>query len=100
MRTTSGKAKIMGTLIGIGGAMVLTFVKGKDIEIGTFHFNLLPEKGGQPPVKATAGGAKTVMGALCALASGVSYAFWLIIQVNKLFFLFNSDFLWCIFSYS
>ncbi|KOM54009.1 hypothetical protein LR48_Vigan09g266800 [Vigna angularis] len=82
LRTTFGKAKIMGTLIGIGGAMVLTFVKGKDIEIGTFHFNLLPENGAHPQVQATGGGAKTVMGALCALASGVSYAFWLIIQAK------------------
>jgi len=84
----------MGTLIGISGAMVLTFVKGKDIKIGTFHFNLLHQKGAHPQVHATAG-ANIVMGALCALASGVSYASWLIIQVNKFFSLFNSDFLSC-----
>ncbi|KAK7331669.1 hypothetical protein VNO80_28406 [Phaseolus coccineus] len=82
LRTTSGKAKILGTLIGISGAMVLTFVKGEHIKIGTFHFNLLHQNGAHPQPQAT--GAKTVLGSLCALASGVSYALWLIIQAKMI----------------
>ncbi|ESW20445.1 hypothetical protein PHAVU_006G210000 [Phaseolus vulgaris] len=82
LRTAAGKAKIAGTLIGIGGAMVLTFVKGKEIKIGTFHFNLLHQNGARPPAQAS--GAKTVLGSLSALASGVSYALWLIIQAKMI----------------
>ncbi|KAL9321434.1 hypothetical protein ACSQ67_013273 [Phaseolus vulgaris] len=82
LRTAAGKAKIAGTLIGIGGAMVLTFVKGKEIKIGTFDFNLLHQNGARPPAQAS--GGKTVLGSLSALASGVSYALWLIIQAKMI----------------
>jgi len=84
LKTAPGIAKIVGTLIGIGGAMVLTFVKGEVINIGTFHFNLLHQKGVHPQPQHVAG-AKTVLGALCALASAISYALWLIVQVINFF---------------
>lgn len=80
LTTAAGKAKIVGTLIGIGGAMVLTFVKGEEIELGSFHLNLLHPQNGTHAHSAT--GAHTLLGSLCALASGISYALWLIIQVH------------------
>lgn len=80
LRTAAGKAKIVGTLIGIGGAMVLTFVKGVHIEFGSFHLNLLHPPNGTHAHATT--GAHTLLGSLCALASGISYALWLIIQVH------------------
>uniref|UniRef100_A0A0R0INW1 WAT1-related protein n=1 Tax=Glycine max TaxID=3847 RepID=A0A0R0INW1_SOYBN len=80
LRTAAGKAKIVGTLIGIGGAMVLTFVKGVHIEFGSFHLNLLHPQNGTHAHSAT--GAHTLLGSLCALASGISYALWLIIQAK------------------
>ncbi|KAG5000568.1 hypothetical protein JHK87_021640 [Glycine soja] len=80
LRTAAGKAKIVGTLIGIGGAMVLTFVKGVHIEFGSFHLNLLHPQNGKHAHSAT--GAHTLLGSLCALASGISYALWLIIQAK------------------
>nr|KYP63125.1 Auxin-induced protein 5NG4 [Cajanus cajan] len=76
--TAAGKAKIVGTLIGISGAMVLTFVKGKEINFGTFHLNLLHHQNGAH----TATSAKHILGALFALASGISYALWLITQAK------------------
>ncbi|KAJ1434968.1 EamA domain [Sesbania bispinosa] len=76
LRSVAGKAKIVGTLTGIGGAMILTFLKGKEINIRS-HLNLLHH----PNVHVIVGG-KTVLGALCALASGISYACWLIIQAK------------------
>ncbi|TYH23049.1 hypothetical protein ES288_A04G179500v1 [Gossypium darwinii] len=39
--TNAGKAKVFGTLIGIGGAMVFTFYKGIDINIWSTNVNLL-----------------------------------------------------------
>ncbi|XP_004485529.1 WAT1-related protein At1g25270-like [Cicer arietinum] len=83
LRTKAGKAKIIGTLIGIGGAMVLTFVKGVEIKMGSFHLNLLHHQNGvvsHPHVTISSG--KTFLGSLCALASSISYALWLIIQAK------------------
>ncbi|GAU43318.1 hypothetical protein TSUD_390170 [Trifolium subterraneum] len=41
LRAASGKAKVLGTVIGIGGAMMLIFLKGVEINIWPFHINLL-----------------------------------------------------------
>ncbi|KAL4302032.1 hypothetical protein GQ457_10G021950 [Hibiscus cannabinus] len=41
LRTMAGKAKVVGTVIGIGGAMLLTFYKGLQFSIST-HIDLLP----------------------------------------------------------
>ncbi|XP_057431623.1 WAT1-related protein At1g68170-like [Lotus japonicus] len=78
LETTAGKAKIVGTITGIGGAMVLTLVKGKEIKIESFHVNLLhPQNGTHPHAGGT---GENLLGALCSLASGTSYSLWLIIQ--------------------
>ncbi|KHN33488.1 Auxin-induced protein 5NG4-like protein [Glycine soja] len=82
LTTAAGKAKIVGTLIGIGGAMVLTFVKGEEIELGSFHLNLLHPPNGTHAHATT--GADTLLGSLCALGSGISYALWLIIQAKMI----------------
>ncbi|RDX58347.1 WAT1-related protein, partial [Mucuna pruriens] len=82
LRTRAGKAKIVGTLIGICGAMVLTFVKGVVIQFGSFHLNLLHPRNGAHAHASNNGSSKTVLGALCALASGISFALWLIIQAK------------------
>ncbi|XP_019424688.1 PREDICTED: WAT1-related protein At1g25270-like [Lupinus angustifolius] len=79
LRTRGGKGKIVGTLTGIGGAMVLTFVKG--VEINMRHVNLLHHSNGVHEEHSSSGG-KSAIGALCALASGISYALWLIIQAK------------------
>ncbi|KVI01792.1 Drug/metabolite transporter [Cynara cardunculus var. scolymus] len=39
-----GKAKVIGTLMGVGGAMLLTFYKGPSINIWSTHFHLLPKR--------------------------------------------------------
>lgn len=80
LRTKAGKAKILGTLTGIGGAMVLTFVKGVEIKMGSFHLNLLHHQNGVG--SHTISTANTISGSLCALASAISYALWLIIQAK------------------
>nr|AFK38288.1 unknown [Lotus japonicus] len=67
LNTVAGKAKIVGTIIGIGGAMVLTLVKGMEIKIGSFHHvHLLHHQNGAHPHGTSTG--KNLLGALCALA--------------------------------
>ncbi|CAI9090098.1 OLC1v1024789C1 [Oldenlandia corymbosa var. corymbosa] len=40
-KTAAGKAKMLGTILGIGGAMVFTFYKGPDVTIWDTKLNLL-----------------------------------------------------------
>ncbi|KAI5448503.1 hypothetical protein KIW84_015784 [Lathyrus oleraceus] len=85
LRTKAGKAKIIGTMTGISGAMVLTFVKGIEINIGSFHLNLLHHQNGVVSAhspQATISTRNTILGSLCALASSSSYALWLIIHAK------------------
>lgn len=82
LRAAAGRAKVLGTIIGIGGAMMLTFFKGAELNIWPFHINLLhPHQhlnGHVAPLNADSG--NKLLGALCAVASCFSFALWLTIQ--------------------
>lgn len=93
--TIVGKAKVLGTLMGIGGAMLLTFYKGAEIDIWSSHLNLLHDSQNQTrhvasPLKQS---GNRLLGFLLALGSCSSFALWLIIQViiqikDSIFFFF------------
>ncbi|KAL7227573.1 hypothetical protein ACSBR1_022436 [Camellia fascicularis] len=65
--TTAGKAKVLGTLICIGGAMPLTFYKGAEIDIFSTNVNPLhksqPHRGGHV-VSSHEEGGNHALGAL------------------------------------
>lgn len=73
---------MLGTLMGIGGAMVMTFYKGVEIHLWTTHVDLL-HRSQHPHLEAptTHEYAHRILGCLLALASSLGYALWLIIQV-------------------
>ncbi|GLT56380.1 hypothetical protein SLA2020_373980 [Shorea laevis] len=87
LNTMSGKAKVLGTLIGLGGAMLFTFYKGIQLNILSTHLDLLHHYG-----QATAGlvasshahaaSLNRALGALAALGSCTAYALWLIVQTK------------------
>ncbi|KAK0589949.1 hypothetical protein LWI29_020497 [Acer saccharum] len=80
----AGKAKVLGTLMGIGGAMLLTFYKGVEINISSTHIDLLhhdhPQSGHMASSHASS--TKYIFGLLLALGSCFSYALWLIVQTK------------------
>ncbi|XP_027338078.1 WAT1-related protein At1g25270-like [Abrus precatorius] len=84
LRAAAGRAKVLGTLIGIGGAMLLTFFKGAELDIWPFHINLLHPHHHQnthvAPLNADSG--SKLLGVLCAIASCFSFALWLTIQAK------------------
>ncbi|RVW24789.1 WAT1-related protein [Vitis vinifera] len=81
IRTWAGRAKVIGTVLGIGGAMVLTFYKGPQINIWSTKVNLLKHK--DQHVAASHGELDNhVLGSILAVASCFSYAIWLIIQAK------------------
>ncbi|MED6201903.1 hypothetical protein PIB30_099735 [Stylosanthes scabra] len=78
----AGKAKVFGTLIGIAGAMVLTFLKGMHINIWPFHVNLLKNNNPSSSHHQSSHSSKDLLGVVCAIASCFSNAFYLIIQAK------------------
>jgi len=89
LRTGAGKAKIIGTITGISGAMILTFVKGPEVQMLSFHINLFNHPNGNVVHPHATSGVMTIFGALASVASNVSYALWLIIQVGFISVLAN-----------
>ncbi|PPS13562.1 hypothetical protein GOBAR_AA07019 [Gossypium barbadense] len=75
----AGKAKVFGTLTGIGGAMLLTFYKGVEVNIWPTHLELLSHG---PPASHPAASSKSLLGLLLAFAcciftpSGCSFRDW------------------------
>lgn len=83
--TAGGRAKLVGTLIGIGGAMILSFYKGRKLCLWSSHIGLLhhaPSPHGAPT-------GSLLWGCMLAFGSALSFSVWLIIQV-QLIIAFNS----------
>ncbi|RCV39259.1 hypothetical protein SETIT_8G208900v2 [Setaria italica] len=87
----SGQAKVAGTFLGVGGAMLLTFYKGPDITPWRSRVNLaaaLAQRaaaagaaGSHPPPPAPAA-PNFAMGSLLCVSSCFFAALWLIIQAK------------------
>ncbi|XP_044490874.1 WAT1-related protein At1g68170-like [Mangifera indica] len=78
--TPAGKAKVVGTLIGIVGAMVLTFCKGAEIKIWSTKINLLHQNA--PQAHHSESTIKTLFGCLLSVGGCFLYGVWLIIQAK------------------
>ncbi|KAG2624182.1 hypothetical protein PVAP13_3KG110900 [Panicum virgatum] len=76
VRSKSGSAKISGTLISLGGAMMLTFYKGSALTHNTTS--------SMAPAASSSGGhrdaARWVLGSVSMLANVVGFALWLLLQ--------------------
>ncbi|KAI9073326.1 hypothetical protein K1719_044716 [Acacia pycnantha] len=66
---------MVGTIAGIGGAMIMTFVKGPRVHIFHSHMNIRHH-----PRHAHVALSHESTALICAIASCFSYAIWLIIQ--------------------
>ncbi|CAM0901541.1 unnamed protein product [Alopecurus aequalis] len=96
VRTVPGQAKVAGTLLGVGGAMLLTFYKGAQVDLWPpTHVNLAAQlaarhqaTSSQPPSSSSfsGGGAgdggNRAMGSLLCMGSCFFYALWLILQAR------------------
>ncbi|XP_058780519.1 WAT1-related protein At1g25270-like isoform X2 [Vicia villosa] len=77
IRTLTGKAKVIGTLMGISGAMILTFYKSTEIHLWSTHVNLLKHHLHPQNVSTN-----NIWGSSLALGTCISYSIWLIIQAK------------------
>ncbi|GAB4829854.1 hypothetical protein Ancab_019500 [Ancistrocladus abbreviatus] len=78
LRSLPGKAKVAGTVIGIGGAMMMTLYKGVEIKLCSTNSHIL--KHGQT-IRHSRDGNR-ILGALLSIGSSLSYASWLILQAK------------------
>ncbi|XP_004288677.1 PREDICTED: WAT1-related protein At1g25270-like [Fragaria vesca subsp. vesca] len=77
----AGKAKLVGTVVGIAGAMVFTFYKGPEFSIWSVHVDLL--RGHHPAPSSSHGSTGShLLGAFFAFGSAVAYSMWLIVQAK------------------
>ena len=79
-----GKAKVIGTLVGVAGAMILTFYKGHQLNFWSTHFNILHEgqhMGGHVAKTHNTPTHHDTIGSLLALASSLCIALSLTLQV-------------------
>ncbi|MED6198370.1 hypothetical protein PIB30_065712 [Stylosanthes scabra] len=81
LTSAAGKAKVIGTIVGIGGAMLMTFYEGVQVKMLSFHINLFNNHHGSG-AHGGSGGSLFLLGALSSLLSNASYALWLIIQAK------------------
>ncbi|XP_057756578.1 WAT1-related protein At1g68170-like [Arachis stenosperma] len=80
LRKAAGKAKIIGTMTGISGAMLMTFYKGVEVKMLSFHINLFNQRNGGG--SSHGGGGLFLVGAVSSFFFNASYALWLIIQAK------------------
>ncbi|XP_050208915.1 WAT1-related protein At1g68170-like [Mercurialis annua] len=81
LKSKAGNAKLIGTIVCLGGAMLLTFYKGSEIKIWSIHINLM--KMIKPQGGHVASSSSTqILGSILALINCFSFSLWLIIQAK------------------
>lgn len=80
LKTPAGKAKVLGTVMGISGAMLLTFYKGPEINVWKTNINLLKHHQSHQTHLASSSSSH-ILGCLLASGNSIGYALWLIVQV-------------------
>jgi len=76
----SGSAKISGTLISLGGAMMLTFYKGSALTHTTSSISPAASSSGHRQAGGEHGTVRWVLGSVSMLANVVGFALWLLLQ--------------------
>ncbi|KAA3486352.1 WAT1-related protein [Gossypium australe] len=79
IKKASGQAKVIGTLVCVGGAMLLSFYHGHIIGIGesSIHWNYANKMANSSP---SSSGSNFFLGPFLVMASAVAWALWFIIQ--------------------
>ncbi|KFK41229.1 hypothetical protein AALP_AA2G102200 [Arabis alpina] len=74
-----GNAKVFGTVLGVGGALVFIFYRGKDINLWSTHVDL-----GNPKLHDSSNHHDqiSIIGVLVVFGCNFSYSLWLLLQVK------------------
>ncbi|ESQ28463.1 hypothetical protein EUTSA_v10019847mg [Eutrema salsugineum] len=78
--SSEGKAKVFGTLFGVGGALVFIFYRGKDIHLWSTHVDLVKQP--RDSSRDATNHHISILGALLIFGGNLSYSLWLLLQVK------------------
>ncbi|KAF3490013.1 hypothetical protein F2Q69_00054198 [Brassica cretica] len=85
--SNEGRAKLLGTLLGVGGALLFVFYKGFELHIWSTHVDLL-KSSGQSSGPATENQHHiSISGVLMVFGCNVSVSLWLLLQARATFFI-------------
>ncbi|KAL1223636.1 WAT1-related protein [Cardamine amara subsp. amara] len=78
--SSEGKAKVFGTVFGVGGALVFILYRGKEIHLWSTHIDLVnqPRDSSRDPTTHHI----SILGALLVFSGNISYSVWLLLQVK------------------
>lgn len=81
IKSRAGQAKVIGTVICVGGAMLLSFYHGSKVPIGesTIHWNYIIRNSQHPTNQSDH--HNFMLGPFLLIASPVCWAVWFILQV-------------------
>lgn len=100
--SNEGRAKLLGTLLGVGGALVFVFYKGFELHIWSTHVDLL-KSSGQSSGPATENHHHiSISGVLMVFGCNVSVSLWLLLQARATFFIkhyFKINIIYTVFMY-
>ncbi|KAF3340496.1 WAT1-related protein [Carex littledalei] len=83
IKTVSGQAKVWGTVLCVGGSMLMTFYKGSLIKLWGPHIHWRYASTSAAATSASTGGSHhMVLGAVLVIASCFAWAIWFIIQAK------------------
>ncbi|KAL5996560.1 hypothetical protein ACLOJK_026640 [Asimina triloba] len=82
IRRLAGQAKVLGTILCVGGAMLMTFYKGKLINVlnSGIHWRYAEDMGNN----GSGNHENMVLGSALVIASCLAWAIWFIIQIPKI----------------
>ncbi|XP_057424686.1 WAT1-related protein At1g09380-like [Lotus japonicus] len=80
-KTKAGIAKVLGTLLSVGGALLLSFYNGKVLDLGEskIHWGYADKLNG---TTSSGGGSIGLLGPLAVIASTFVWAIWFVVQAN------------------
>lgn len=82
LKSKAGQAKLLGTAVCVGGAMLLSFYHGAPINIGESHIHWKFADAMRDNNPGGAGGS-SILGPILILLSCVAWAAWSIVQVYR-----------------
>lgn len=82
VKTKAGQAKVWGTIICVGGAILVSFYHGSVVNIGQSAIHWKYADKWDAVAAASPAGHNSILGPILLIISAISWAIWLIIQVS------------------